>query len=69
MTNYLPTLRTVKTDCHTTIRAALESAGVVFLPENGNGLGVELRKSMTGGYTLPWDDAAALRDFSAVRAE
>ena len=27
------------------IRAALESAGVVFLPENGNGPGVALRKA------------------------
>ena len=27
-----------------TIRTALESAGVVFLPENGNGPGVALRK-------------------------
>ena len=27
-----------------TIRAALEAAGVVFLPENGNGPGVALRK-------------------------
>lgn len=27
------------------IRAALEAAGVVFLPENGNGPGVALRKS------------------------
>jgi len=27
-----------------TIRAALESAGVVFIPENGNGPGVALRK-------------------------
>lgn len=26
------------------IRAALEQAGVVFLPENGNGAGVALRK-------------------------
>lgn len=26
------------------LRAALESAGVVFLPENGNGPGVALRK-------------------------
>lgn len=26
------------------IRAALEAAGVVFLPENGNGPGVALRK-------------------------
>ena len=27
------------------IRAALETAGVVFLPENGNGPGVALRKT------------------------
>ena len=27
-----------------TIRAALEAAGVVFLPENGNGPGVALKK-------------------------
>lgn len=26
------------------VRAALEAAGVVFLPENGNGPGVALRK-------------------------
>ena len=28
------------------IRAALESAGVIFLPENGNGPGVALRKGL-----------------------
>lgn len=27
-----------------TLRTALESAGVVFIPENGNGPGVALRK-------------------------
>jgi hypothetical protein len=27
------------------LRAALEAAGVVFLPENGNGPGVALRKA------------------------
>jgi len=27
------------------VRAALEAAGVVFLPENGNGPGVALRKN------------------------
>ena len=32
-----------KTVC--AIRAALESAGAVFLPENGNGPGVALRKA------------------------
>ena len=30
------------------IRTALESAGVVFLPENGNGPGVALRKGRAG---------------------
>ena len=32
-------------DAVAAIRAALEAAGVVFLPENGNGPGVALRKS------------------------
>ncbi len=32
------------TDAIAAIRAALEAAGVVFLPENGNGPGVALRK-------------------------
>lgn len=31
-------------DAIAAIRAALEAAGVVFLPENGNGPGVALRK-------------------------
>ena len=31
-------------DAAAAIRAALEAAGVVFLPENGNGPGVALRK-------------------------
>ena len=31
-------------DATAAIRAALEAAGVVFLPENGNGPGVALRK-------------------------
>ena len=31
-------------DAVSAIRAALEAAGVVFLPENGNGPGVALRK-------------------------
>ena len=34
----------VAADTIATIRAALESAGVVFLDENGNGPGVALRK-------------------------
>ena len=35
------------------IRAALEAAGVVFLPENGNGPGVALRKETRG---IVWKD-------------
>lgn len=36
-------------DAVAAIRAALESAGVVFLPENGNGPGVALRKGERPG--------------------
>lgn len=38
------TRREVATTSVKQIRAALEAAGVVFLPENGNGAGVALRK-------------------------
>lgn len=31
------------------LKAALEAAGVEFIPENGGGAGVRLRKGMTGG--------------------
>lgn len=31
------------------IRAALEAAGIEFIPENGGGPGVRLRKPGTGG--------------------
>lgn len=31
----------------TAIRVALEAAGVEFIPENGSGVGVRLRKSET----------------------
>jgi len=36
--------RVVSDQAIAAIRAALESAGVVFLPENGNGPGVALRR-------------------------
>ena len=36
--------RAVSDQAKGAIRAALEAAGVVFLPENGNGPGVALRK-------------------------
>jgi hypothetical protein len=34
------------------VRAALESAGVIFVEENGEGPGVRLRKTKPGG-TIP----------------
>ena len=37
--------RVVSESAIAAIRAALEAAGVVFLPENGNGPGVALRKA------------------------
>lgn len=37
--------RAVSAQAIDSIRTALEAAGVVFLPENGNGPGVALRKA------------------------
>lgn len=39
--------RTVLQDTVAAIRAALEAAGVEFIPENGGGAGVRLRKAAT----------------------
>ncbi len=43
------------------IRTALESAGVVFIPRNGGGAGVRLRKGREAEY-LGWDDLNASND-------
>ena len=43
------------------IRAALESAGVEFIAENGGGPGVRLRKGAPGG-TIAADDLNASND-------
>jgi transcriptional regulator with XRE-family HTH domain len=43
------------------LRAALESAGVVFIPKNGGGAGVRLRKGREPEY-LGWDDLNASND-------
>ncbi len=47
------------------IRAALESAGVIFIDENGEGAGVRLRKAGGGGAkaaSIPLEDLNAEND-------
>lgn len=47
------------------IRAALEAAGVEFIPENGGGAGVRLRKSKpesAADATIPVEDLNAAND-------
>ena len=44
------------------MRAALESAGVVFLPkDDGGGIGVRLREALEGEY-IAWNDLNASND-------
>jgi transcriptional regulator with XRE-family HTH domain len=43
------------------MRAALETAGVVFIPKNGGGAGVRLRKGRESKY-LGWEDLNASND-------
>jgi transcriptional regulator with XRE-family HTH domain len=43
------------------MRATLESAGVVFIPEDGGGAGVRLRKGREAKY-LGWEDLNASND-------
>jgi transcriptional regulator with XRE-family HTH domain len=43
------------------MRAALESAGVAFIPKNGDGAGVRLSKGCEAKY-LGWDDLNAAND-------
>jgi transcriptional regulator with XRE-family HTH domain len=43
------------------MRAALEAAGVTFIPENGGGAGVRLRKGRESEY-IGWDDLNASND-------
>ena len=44
------------------LRAALEAAGVVFIPKNGGGgIGVRLREALEGEY-IGWNDLNASND-------
>ena len=43
------------------MRAALETAGVAFIPKNGGGAGVRLRKGRKLEY-IGWDDLNASND-------
>ncbi len=43
------------------MQAALEAAGVVFIPKNGGGAGVRLREGRESEY-IGWDDLNASND-------
>ena len=43
------------------MRAALESAGVAFIPKNGGGVGVRLRKGRESKF-IGWEDLNASND-------
>ena len=51
----------IPAEAMTKLRAALESAGVAFIPKNGGGAGVRLRKGREAEY-LGWDDLNASND-------
>jgi transcriptional regulator with XRE-family HTH domain len=51
----------IPADAVARIRAALESAGVVFIAQNGGGAGVRLRTGRESKY-IGWDDLNASND-------
>ena len=51
-----------KTSTLRALKGALETAGVEFIPENGGGAGVRLRKRQDGGVIIPADELNASND-------
>jgi transcriptional regulator with XRE-family HTH domain len=51
----------IPADAVARIGAALESGGVAFIPKNGGGVGVRLRKGRESKY-LGWEDLNASND-------
>jgi hypothetical protein len=54
-------LDNIPADAIARMGAALESAGVAFIPKNGGGVGVRLRKGRESKY-LGWEDLNASND-------
>lgn len=52
----------VSDDAVAKMGAALEAAGVEFIPENGGGAGVRLKRPPRLGETIPLDDLNASND-------
>ena len=55
------TVDNIPADAVDRMRAALESAGVAFISENGGGAGVRLRKGRESKY-IGWEDLNASND-------
>jgi transcriptional regulator with XRE-family HTH domain len=55
------TVDNIPADAVPRMRAALESAGVVFISKNGGGVGVRLRKGRESEY-IGWEDLNASND-------
>jgi transcriptional regulator with XRE-family HTH domain len=51
----------IPADAVAKMRAALESAGVAFIPKNGGGAGVRLRKGRESKF-IGWEDLNASND-------
>ena len=54
--------RTVSTEAVAAIRTALETAGVIFVEENGEGAGVRMKKQRRGNGSIAPDDLNGSND-------